>query len=355
MNMNYPALIIDKEKLIYNTKSIVKICQEANIEVSAVTKAFCANSEIAGIFVDCGVRTLADSRVQNLKKLSGFQVYKMLLRIPMLSEAEDVVRYADISLNSELKTIEALSQAAQKAGKKHGIILMIEMGDLREGILAEDAVEYAGKVLQLEGINLLGVGTNLNCYGGVIPDEYNLSRLVSVADSIEEKYGIRIQIISGGNSGSLYLLEDKKMPSRVNHLRIGEAILQGVETSFRKKIDNLYTDVFRLRAEIVEIKDKPSVPFGRIGINAFGIKTDFKDRGVIRRAIVACGRQDVICEQLTPLGTGIEILGASSDHMVIDVTNSDHSYIVGDTIDFSLAYGAILTAFTSEYVYKVFD
>ncbi|WHH61240.1 ornithine racemase Orr [Petroclostridium sp. X23] len=352
--MRHPVLIIDKEKLKYNTKSILKMCKEVNIEVTAVTKACCGNPEIAEIFVDCGVRILADSKIENLERLSKFQVTKMLLRIPMLSEVEDVVRCADISLNSELKTMKALSDVAQKTGKKHNIILMIEMGDLREGILAEDALEYAERILRFEGINLLGVGTNLNCYGGIIPDEYNLSRLASVADSIEEAYGIQLQIVSGGNSGSLYLLRDKKMPSRVNHLRIGEAILRGIETSFHKKIGNLHSDVFSLRTEIVELKDKPSVPFGSAGFNAFGEKKNFMDKGILKRAIVACGRQDVLCEQIIPQDTGIEIIGASSDHLILNITCANRQYEVGDTIDFSLSYGALVAAFTSEYVHKVF-
>ncbi|MGE5583636.1 MAG: ornithine racemase Orr [Bacillota bacterium] len=350
--MNHPVLIIDKAKLRHNAEVVLKMCREANIEVCAVTKAFCAHPEIAETLIEAGINCLADSRIQNLKKLRRLPITKMLLRIPMLSEVEEVVRYAQISLNSELKTVEALSAAALKTGKKHGIIIMIELGDLREGILPGEAVEFAGKVLGLPGVQLLGVGVNLNCHGGIIPDRKNLGQLVSVAGEIEAEYGIRLQTISGGNSGSFYLVRDHQMPPGINQLRLGEVILLGRETSFQQKIDGLYTDVFTFQAEIVELKEKPSVPYGEMGRDSFGLRPGFQDKGVIKRAIAACGKQDILWNQLTPHQQGIDLIGASSDHLLLDVTHAGRDYTVGDTVDFSLSYGALLAAFTSEYVYK---
>lgn len=351
--MNYPALIIDSKKLQYNIKYMAQLCNQAGIDICAVTKVFCAHPAIAKVFVDTGIQMLGDSRIQNLKKLAKFPVKKMMLRIPMLSEVENVVKYADISLNSEIKTIEALSRAAEKHGTKHGILLMIELGDLREGIMVEDAVQFAGEVIALNGVQLLGVGTNLNCYGGVLPTEKNLSLLVQIAQEIEKTYAIHLPIVSGGNSGSVYLLTEKRMPAGINQLRLGEVILRGHETSYQKRIDELYTDVFKFRAEIIELKHKPSVPFGEIGTDAFGNKRVYKDKGIMKRAIVACGRQDVLWEQLTPIDKEISFIGASSDHFILDVTHALKDYSVGDTVDFSLSYGALLAACTSEYVFKV--
>ncbi len=353
--MTHPAVIIHQDKLVHNVKTVLNMCRDANIQVSVVTKAFCAYPAIIDAIIDCGVDSLADSRIMNLKKLANYPVKKTLLRIPMLSEVEDVVQYADISLNSELETLKALSAAACKMNKKHSVIIMIDMGDLREGILEAEALDFAGKAIQLKGIQLLGIGTNMNCYGGIIPTACNLSQLAAIAESIRQRYDIPVPIVSGGNSGTMYLLEKNQMPQGINHLRIGETILRGVETSYQNRLDQLFSDVFQFRTEIVELKEKPSVPFGQAGINAYGVMPQFSDKGLIRRAIVACGHQDVLCNHLVPFESELEIIGASSDHMIIDLTRSKKKYQIGDTIDFHLDYGALVSVFTSEYVHKIFQ
>lgn len=352
--MSNPSLIIETSKLRHNVKTVVKMCKASGIEICAVTKACCAHHKIAEVFAESGAGMLADSRVQNLKQLSSYSVPKMMLRLPMISEADDVVRYCDVSLNSELNTVKALSEAVVKLNKQHGVVIMIELGDLREGIPPEEALTFAEEAIKLPGVNLTGVGVNFNCYGGVIPDEENLNRLADVASNIEEKLGIKLQIISGGNSGSLYLLKENKMPAKINNLRLGESILLGMDTSFQKQIEDLYTDVFTLKAEVIEMKEKPSVPSGNIGLNAFGQKTSYVDNGVIRRVILACGRQDLPCDQLIPNEDGVKYLGSSSDHMILDITQSDKDYAVGDIVTFNLSYGALVGAFTSRYIDKIF-
>src|SRR5699024_5124224 len=120
---------------------------------------------------------------------------KMLLRIPMLSELEDVVNYSDISLNSELKTIESLSNIAMKKNKVHNIILMVDLGDLREGYFnKEELYQAIERALELKGIKVIGLGTNLSCYGGVIPEEENLSKLVNFTETVENKFNIKLDI-----------------------------------------------------------------------------------------------------------------------------------------------------------------
>jgi predicted amino acid racemase len=271
----------------------------------------------------------------------------------MLTQAADVVEYADISLNSEIEVIKALNEAAKAKGKVHQIILMVDLGDLREGVWFENAVAFAGEIIKLENIKLMGLGTNLTCYGGVIPSIENLGTLVKIAEEIEVKYGIKLEIISGGNSSSIHLLQKSQMPGKVNQIRLGEAIVLGTESAYGERIEDTYSDAFTLAAEIVELKEKPSAPIGEIGMDAFGGKPVFVDKGIIKRAIVAVGRQDVKHEGLTPRDKGISILGASSDHMILDVTNAEAGYKVGDIVEFDVNYGALLAAATSEYVNKI--
>lgn len=351
--MKYPALIIDKEKIRHNTRTLADLAAQSNIRIAGVTKVFCGLPAAAEAMVAGGAYALADSRVENLMKLQHIPVPKLLLRIPMMSQASQVVEYADISLNSELETIKALNEAASQQSKVHQIILMVDLGDLREGVWFEQAVEYAGEIVKLQNIKLLGLGTNLTCYGGVIPSPENLGTLLRLAREIEEKYDLKLEIISGGNSSSIHLLQKKQMPEGINQLRLGESIVLGTESAYGTLIPGMYSDAFTLTAEIVELKEKPSVPVGEIGMDAFGGKPVFTDKGIIKRAIVAVGRQDVKHEGLVPKDQGIEILGASSDHMILDVTSSEKSYKVGDILEFNLNYGSLLAAATSEYVAKV--
>lgn len=351
--MQYPALIIEKDKIKHNTRVLTEKLNTHGIRAAGVTKVFCAIPEIAQAMVDGGAYALADSRIENLKRLSDIKVPKLLLRIPMLSQAAEVAEYADVSLNSELETIKALSKAAKAKNKVHEVILMIDLGDLREGVWYDKAVLYAGDIVKLENIKLIGVGTNLTCYGGVIPTKENLGLLIKLGEEIEQKYDIKLDIISGGNSSSLYLIEKNEMPKRVNQLRLGESIVLGLETAYGERIADTYRDAFTFSAEIIELKEKPSVPIGEIGMDAFGQKPVFHDKGIIIRAIAAAGRQDVKPDGLKPRDSGIEVIGASSDHMILDLTNAKRQYKVGDIIEFDVNYGALLAAATSEYVSKV--
>jgi len=300
---------------------------------------------------------LADSRIQNLKKYEGAKKERVLLRLPMNSETDEVVKYADISLNSELKTIKNLNESAKRQNKIHKILLMIDLGDLREGIFFknEDEIYHTvEEVLKLNNIELFGLGVNLTCYGAVIPKSDNLSILVEIARKIEKKFDIKLQMISGGNSSSIYLIGRKELPEGINNLRVGEAFLLGGETAYSQKLEGFYDDAFTLEAEIVELKEKQSVPIGETGVDAFGNKPVYEDRGIIKRAIIAVGRQDVDPDALHPTDSKIDILGASSDHLILDISKSDMKYKVGDIVNFKLSYSSLLRATTSGYVDRVY-
>lgn len=353
--MTYPRVEIDLEKIKHNTNRLVNLCQKNDIEVAGVTKVFCACPPIAKAMVKGGVSVLADSRIANFEKIREIKVPKMLLRLPMISQSNKIVELVDISLNSELDTIMALSEAAINLNKIHEIILMVDLGDLREGIFKEeDIYQNVEKIIQLKGVKLKGIGTNLTCYGGVIPRQENLQRLISIKNKIEEKFNISLEVISGGNSSSIHLLEGGEIPEGINQLRLGESILLGRETAFGERIEGTYDDCFKLVAEIIEIKEKPSVPIGEIGMDAFGKKPTFEDKGIRKRAICAIGKQDVDTEYVIPDDANISILGASGDHFILDLTDCDENYKIGDKISFNLTYGGVLNVMTSEYVTKTF-
>lgn len=348
----FPRIEINLKKLEENARFMSQYCAKRGIKLMGVTKCFCAVPEAAEAMVKGGISMLADSRIDNLKKINKIHAKKVLLRIPMGSEVEDVVDYADYSLNSELETLKLLGNAAIRKNKAHNVIIMVDLGDLREGVWADNIESFVSEAAKIEGIEIKGFGVNLTCYGGVLPDENNLGRLVKISNSMRDKFGLDIEIVSGGNSSSVYLLEENKLPTGINNLRLGEIILLGRETAFGNTIDGMHNDVFTLKGEIVELKEKPSVPIGKIGMDAFGNTPSFEDRGIIKRAILAVGRQDIDPNGLKPLDEAIDILGASGDHTVLDVTKSNRNYKVGDKIEFMLDYGCLLRASTSQYVKK---
>lgn len=76
---------------------------------------------------------------------------------------------------------KASDQEAAKQGKTHKVVLMIDLGDLREGIFFKDEdiiMSTVEEILKLKNIKLHGVGVNLTCYGAVIPKQDNLQRLL---------------------------------------------------------------------------------------------------------------------------------------------------------------------------------
>lgn len=351
----YPALRTNLGKLKHNAAFLKAQCKAQGIDIMAVTKVYCGHPELAQAVVDAGVNVLADSRVLNLKRLAPINATKVLLRLPLICEADDVVKYADVSLNSEIETIKALHQAAENQGKVHDVMLMVDLGDLREGVLPEDLMNFAGEVTKLGHIRIVGLGVNLTCYGGVMPDENNMNALVELAKKLEATFNLNLKWISGGNSSSLYLMNQGGMPSEINMLRLGESVVLGRETAYGDVIEGTHTDVFTLEAQIIELKEKDSLPKGTIGMDAFGNKPSFEDKGKMLRGILGIGRQDVNPSSLIPLDTRLEIVGASSDHLILDFTQAEGDYKVGDIVSFNLEYGALLNLWTSEYVTKVIE
>ena len=352
----YPKLLIDLKKLKENIDAVAKITKEdGGCTMMIVTKCLCADREVAKMITSHpAVDFLADSRIKNIKKYqalvaSGKQ--SVLLRLPMMSEIEDVVKYADISFNSEMVTIEALNEEAKHQGKTHKVVLMVDLGDLREGIFfrnEEEIIETAAKINAMSNIELYGMGTNLTCYGAIIPKNDNLSVLCNIAGKVEEALGIKLQMVSGGNSSSIYLVGKGELPEKINNLRLGEAFLLGNDTAYGADLPGTVGDGLLCEAQIIELKTKPSLPIGEVGVDAFGQKPFYEDRGEIKRAILAIGQQDTDREGMTPLDEKVDVLGASSDHLILDVTKSDKEYKIGDTVKFTLEYGAVLKLATSD-------
>ena len=351
--MTAPRLEIDLAKIHHNALTLVENLGGRGISVTAVTKATLGSPEIAKAWLQAGVSGLGDSRVENIRTMRCAHVRApmTLIRTPMVSQADQVVALADVSCNTELDVISMLSSAAGKMNRTHGILLMVELGDLREGIMPDHLQRTVREVLRFPNIAFKGIGANLACRSGVSPDRRNMGELSALADSIDATFGPVVGTVSGGNSANLEWALSEADTGRINNLRLGEAMLLGRETLHRRPIKGLHTDAFTLIAEVIESKDKPSKPWGEIAQSAFGEVAPGRDSGTISQTILAIGRQDTDPSGLDP-PPGIEILAASSDHLVVGSGNDHGRLTVGTEIPFQPNYSALLRAMTSPFITK---
>jgi predicted amino acid racemase len=347
-----PRIEISLPQIRDNTRMLSELYGQKGISIMGVSKAVLGEPSIVKAMIQGGARFIADSRIESIEKMkaAGITTQFVLLRTS-LSQAESVVRSADISLNSEIETLKKLSYYAKSGNKKHQVIVMVELGDLREGVLPIDLSDFIRQAISLSHIKIVGIGCNLACYGGVKPADKNMYELSELFDIIEQEFHLGLTIISGGNSANYEWYRATKDVGKINNFRLGESILLGLETVNRKAIPGLHTGAFKLVAEVIESKKKPSLPFGEIGQDAFGNIPVFKDHGIQQRAIIALGKQDILVSSLTS-NNSFEILGSSSDHIILNCNNNKLK--VGDEVNFNLDYGGLLAAMTSPFIKKHF-
>lgn len=351
--MYAPILEVELEKIRHNARRLKALCDSRGVELAFVTKGFCARPSIIRAAMERGITRFADSRMRNIisakQALPG--LHCLLIRVPAPDEAEEVVRWADCSLQSQIEVIRAVSDAAVRQGKIHPIILMLDVGDLREGVFGREELDgIAPQIRACPGVELVGVGTNVGCYGSIMPSVENTGVLVRARDYLNRAYGFHITTVSGGATCALRLLEQGLLPAGVNHLRVGEAVLFGEDTTNNRFLDGYAPDAFTFRAQVVELRRKPSVPIGERGRDGMGRVQEYPDRGVRLRAICAAGKQDVAWAALTPKLPGAQLIGASSDHLIVDVEDCGGAVRVGDWMEFRCGYMAVLDATTSPYV-----
>ncbi len=349
--MSAPRLEIDLHRIAHNARAISTLYGSRGVSVTAVTKAVLGAPAVAKVLVGAGITSIGDSRIENIRSMreAGIEAEFTLIRSPMPSEARSVVEHADISLNTELSVIAQLSKHAATRGKRHKIILMVELGDMREGIMPSELGATIAGTLDLKGVELIGIGTNLACFGGAKPTDGNMGQLAHIAERMRNEYAIALRVISGGNSASYEWFVSTRDWGLINNVRVGESIFLGRETLRREKIAGLYTDAFTLVAEVIELKTKPTASVGERGQDAFGHVPVFEDRGVIRKAILGIGKQDVDVDGIDPQ-LDVDVLGATSDHLVLDAKDADIQ--VGSEVAFNVNYSALLRAMTSPYVTK---
>ncbi len=350
-------LTLNRQKLKENYEFLDQLFKKNNMDWAIVTKLLCGNEDYLREVLKLGIKEVCDSRISNLAKIKKInpEVQTVYIKPPAKGSIEEVVRYADVTFNSESSTIKMLSEEAQRQGKTHRVTIMIELGDLREGIMGDHLITFYEKIFNLPNIEIVAIGSNLNCLHGVMPSKDKLVQLSLYKQLIEVKFDKKIPWITGGTSVVIPLLLRQQVPQAVNHFRIGETLYFGNDLFHEKPIPGMNSDVIRLYSEIIEVTKKPKVPIGIMSANPSGdiFEVDEADFGKESyRAILDIGLLDISPDYLIPDDVSIDIVNASSDMLIVDLGDNPNDYNVGDLLSFKLKYMGALRLLNSDYIDK---
>ena len=325
---------------------------------TVVSKVLCGHGDMLRALGMLGVTSIGDSRLKNIvtvkKAVPDAEIW--YLRPPQLSAIKQIVAFANVSLNSEIEVIEALSLEAQRQDKVHKIIIMIELGDLREGILPGSLIKFYERVFHMPNIEVLGIGANLGCLAGAVPNMDQLMQLALYRELLELKFKHKISRISAGSTVVLPMLLEGLVPKAVNHFRIGEALFLGTDLIHGGTLRGLRDDVIVVEAEIAEIKEKNLVPLGETTeMSPFPsvVNKDLAPGQRGYRALVTIGQLDTDVSGLIPFNNEYQIAGASSDITVVNLGISNGGMVVGDSLKFRVNYAALLRLMNDKYIERV--
>ncbi|MFV0391906.1 MAG: alanine racemase [Paludibacteraceae bacterium] len=344
-------------KLKFNYVKINKLFAENEIKWSVVTKLLCGNKALLTELLKLDIKQVSDSRISNLRTIKNLDasIETIYIKPPAKNNISNVVNYADISLNTESRTIRLLSDEAQRQGKIHKVIIMMELGELREGVTTEKLFSMYETVYQLKNIEIVGIGANLSCLYGVLPSSDKLRQLIQYKNLLEDRFGQKIRYVSGGSSVTIHLILTNELPKGINHFRVGETLFFGTDVFTGLEIDELENDIFKLYSQIIEISEKPMEPDGEFGTNLEGNTYEVNENLIGKRgtrAIIDVGLLDVDPNHLRPTDKQINVVGATSDMIVVNLDETEKSYKVGDIVEFDLDYYSTLKLLNSKYVVK---
>lgn len=350
-------ITINSKKLRDNYNILNQLFKSHQIEWGIVSKVLCGNRLFLGEVLRLPVKQISDSRISNLKTVKSIRpdIETVYIKPPAKRSIKSIVKFADVSFNTEFETILSLSNEASAAGKIHKVVIMIELGELREGVMREEFIDFYKSVFELPNIEIAGIGTNLSCMYGVLPNHDKLIQLCLYKQLVEAKFNQKIPYVSGGASVTIPLIKKGLLPHGINHFRVGETLFLGTDVYHNKPFAKMHHDVFKLFAEVIELNEKPVVPQGDLGYNLEGEKLNFEQNQsgtTSLRAIVDLGLLDIDKEHIKPILPGIEIAGASSDMLVLDLQANRHQIKVGDLIEFKMDYMGVLRIMNSYYVEK---
>lgn len=360
-------LVVNTDKIISNIKSINSFLSEKNVQWSLIPKVLCGNEDVLSVILDKKVvkdiHSIGDSRISNLRAVKNVNkdLVTMYIKPPAIPLVPEIVEVADISLNTSIDTIKAIEDECIKQDKFHKVIIMIEMGELREGVMRDKVVEFYEYIFNLTRVEVIGIGTNLGCMYGIEPTYDKLIQLSLYKELIEAKFKKKMEVVSGGSSINLPMLNSGRIPKNINHLRIGEAVFFGTSPLDEKQFMDLHTDVFVYKGNIIEMEEKETIPDGVMTTGNIGHTGDMEAVGsadeIVKthKAIVDFGILDVDFNDIAAKDDKLKFVGTTSDMTVYEIPKFKNkpTYNVGDTIDFSATYMGVAKLMNSKFIEKI--
>lgn len=350
-------LVLNRTKLRHNYDLLDQLFSNNGIEWGIVSKLLCGNEIYLRELIQLAPKQLCDARISHLRSIKALcpEVETVYIKPPPPRIAAAVVRHADVSFNTQYRTLRLLSKEAVRQGKTHKVIIAVELGERREGVMRTHIADFYEKANALPGIRVIGLGANFACLSGVLPSREKLNKLVECRETIAGQYGVRLPCISGGSSVAIPLLFDEQIPDGVTHFRVGETLFFGTDVYNNRPLPEMDQDVIMFYAQIIELTHKPVTPDGELGVNLEGHTPEFdpKDRGKITwRAILDVGLLDVESQRLAPKDPSITCVGASSDMLIVDLGANPDGYKTGDYVEFRTDYMGALRLMHSRYIEK---
>jgi len=352
-----PRLKIEAAKIKANAEAVIKKCKSQKIEVWPVIKAAAGYTPLIDVILSAKPAGVFDSSILDLAKTfdkktvsndKNGRLRRGVLKLPALDELgkyKNEFSKIDVIFVSELKHIETINETIKNAK----IVIMADSGDLREGVPLGEIDSFIKSAIKFKNVELFGIATNHACFSGMIPTEAAIEYFTEKIEATEKKHGLKFEMVSGGNSSLLGLIERKSLHPKINNVRVGEAIFLGTDVLTRQPLAWLNQKTFKVEAAIVECREKDPISDGVRTGNAFGEFLNFERKPLknghkYKRAIVDLGKKHFIVNGLKPLEQGIFVLGASSDYMILDVTECARNITCGSTFEFSLDYPALMSA-----------
>ncbi len=336
-----PVLNICLEKINFNINYIQDFCLRNKLKLMLVIKVL----ELCDVFIEfiskINEKNIGVSDILAAKKIKDkINVKATLLTIPSLANVDEVITYCQASLNSEWETIQELAKQCDKRKVYHEIILMIDIGDLREGVMPQEAILFVKNCISLTSayFKIKGIGANLGCGNCILPTYTILNILQIIKNEVQEKYSYILEVISIGGSIILEWMNYKYLPSCINQLRIGEAAFLGSIPVYHKQHPHLFDDAFILIGTIVELKVKQVIVEGKAKVQV--------------RAILDFGNIHTIPNKLSPTNNNMVFIKSTSNYSIYDVTSCEQNFSSGDKLNFRLNYSALAQANLSPYVVR---
>ncbi len=347
--IGYPRLTIDLDAVAENTRLLTARLLDHGLTLLGVTKCVDGEPRVGQAMLEAGCAGLADSRLPSLARLAAASLGPLtLIRAPQPDEIETVARVADRVLLSDLGAAGELGRHA--AGSPVDVLLTVDLGDRREGVLPDAASAAAAAIAALPGVCLVGISVNFACLSGQLPTQDLFRQAEDVLAEVADACAAEPLLSLGGTCVVQHL--DGYHPRFRTEIRSGGGPIYGYDFVSGAGIAGLERTDPVLTAIVLECYRKPPALSGATGFDAFGHvpEVELPDDDA-NYALLSLGRRDCEPGGLRPLLPGSYLAGATSD---VSVLITPEPLRPGDTVSFAVDYDALVRAVTSPFVTKEF-